>query len=42
MRWSNNELLEYLERPEKKHDEYPTEKFLWDIVFNIAKKIRRK
>ena len=42
MKWSQQELENYLLRPEVAHDFYPTEKPLWDYLFKIYSKIIKR
>ena len=39
MKWSSNEFQEYIKRPEIMHDKYRSEKWVYDFLFKIAKKI---
>ena len=45
MNWNDEELESYLSRPEIRHDQYPTEKALFETlnkVYRFLKKIRNK
>jgi len=42
MGWSQEKLDEYLARPEKPHDAYPTEKPLWDRSLGMYRKLRQR
>lgn len=42
MRWTQQELQEYLMRPEVPHNFYSTEKPLWDFLFNLYTKIIKR
>ena len=35
MGWSEGQLEEYLRRPGKPHDAYPSERFAWDLIRKI-------
>jgi len=41
MGWSRSDLDEYLSRKEKRHDDYPTERPLWEFYSKIYNKYRR-
>jgi len=32
MNWEEKDLIHYLSRPRKEHDEYPSEKWLWELM----------
>ena len=38
MGWTEDQLKDYIARPEKAHDSYPSEKGLWDFCRNVYKK----
>lgn len=40
MGWSDSDLEVYLARPEKKHDTYPSERFLWSLARRLYQRIR--
>ena len=42
MGWTREKLDEYLARPEKPHDAYPTEKPLWDWSLGMYRKLSRR
>ena len=42
MGWSRDKLDEYVARPPKPHDAYPTEKPLWDLALGQYRKLRAR
>lgn len=42
MGWSDSDLESYLKRPEKRHDEYPSDRALWDGLRRIYHKFFRR
>ena len=42
MGWSTNQLEEYISRPERPHDSFPSEKPLWDSLRSIKRNMRSR
>ena len=42
MDWKENDLNDYIKRPEIKHDFYPTEKLLWNALLKVYKFFKKK
>jgi len=41
MNWTENELNDYLERPEMSHTNYKSEKNMWNMFFKIYQKSKK-
>ena len=41
MSWSMDELDEYINRPERKHNEFPSESFYWYLFLKINKNLKK-
>ena len=41
MNWTENQLSDYLERPEMPHTNYKSEKNMWNMFFRIYQKNKK-
>lgn len=42
MGWTTDELVKYIGRPERAHDSYPSEKWMWDIIAGAYRKLYKR